>query len=459
MKILTRNIFFAPDDDAGGGTATAIDTSGATNLQTFNEKFSARRPGVKLPADVTLPAMIPTDAEKAADAKAREDARTESQKKIEANKQPVKGPGANVPKILEDKHAAEKERDELKAKLETFEKTDKVNLETKIADLEKKLAEGGNTKEETVALKKKLEETEGKLAERETTLVNEKERLQKKLSFYDAQEDPDFIAKYVVPVTEAYNDAINTFAGDEQKILQLRRALMANSQSLSSTKPEDRVLAEKERNTILSQIKESMDDFSAGQFITAMNQYIRTTVTHAKALQNHEQTTTELKKKRDEMAMTERTRIFDTWNKQFDYTSPTFDEQAKVDDDLKDTLKELKLDPDSEVQELTKVAKRVMIGKATPEESIDLIHKGRIQPALTAKIKALEKVNADLRSTVEKLKGAGTGGGGTGGAGQGGGSGGGSGASEPEKKTLQDKNKKFAASRFGGNLPIARSGE
>ena len=395
MKIKRFQLFLTEDDGGGTGAAATATTeeheepvveTPTEKSKEFYAKFAHNRKELQpQPLETTIE---PVEVKK------------------EETPAPIKKiGGSNVPKILEEKRKAEAEREEFKNRAEKFEKEEKPTLEKKISDLEAQIAEGGHTKAEAKALQDRLDAAESKLVEREASLVNENKDLRSRLCFHDIQGDPDLQRDFVLPVKNAYSEAVDTFQGDQQKIALLRKAALANGAALNATTIEERQAQERERNTILSQIKESMDEFAGGQFSAAINDYIRSTKTHANALMKHEETRSELMKRRDETRAQEVSKTFNQWTNESKRMAPEFDGDIKLEGEVLDTIKELKLDPQEEVQEASKVLEKVITGRASMTESIHLLHRGRVYPALVAKAKAQEHIIKGLRETISKLKG------------------------------------------------------
>lgn len=379
--------FYIPFGDGGGGEGEeTVKIEPSESLKDFNAKFAASRDGVGMLPKPQVKEVI-------------------EEPKVEEKKPEVKKPGSNVPKIIEDKRRAEQERDELKLRTEKFEKEDKPALESKIADLEKRIAEGGNTKAQEEALQKRLDEAEGKLAERETTLVNENKTLRDRLSFHDIQSDPGFQKKYVEPINNAYTDMVESFQADPAKMAVLRKALSANGAALSSKDPSERLAQEKLRNETLSQLTESLGEFERTQFTVAANQFIRGSKVHATALLAHEETRGEITKERQAESAKQRGKVFEEWTSASDQIAPTYDKDAEFDEELSKVMKELKLDPEKEVKASAEIIKRVITARGTTEESVHLLHKGRVYPALVAKVKAQEHMIKEFQETIAKLRG------------------------------------------------------
>lgn len=434
MKILTGSIGmlmhmpFGAGGGGGGDGEEPVKTEVTQEKIDFNARFAASRPGAALsPEEVEL-------------AKAGATPPVEKKEGVPPVEAPParKFPGSNVPKILEEKRNAEKERDELRAKADKFEKEEKPALETKVKELEDKIAAGGHTPAQLQALEGKLAAAETKLAEREEVLVNENKQLRSRLSFHDIQSDPDFQENYVKPMQDAFAEAMDPIRGDDAKTQLLRKALLANSAALSSAKPEERLQQEKERNAVLSQIADTLDDFSKGQFMAAMNAYIRATKEHSAALGEHEKTREEIVKKRGDAMTRQRTEIFSQWTKHNQSVSPTFDPDTEVDEETGKIIKELKLDPDGEVKEAAATIHNVITGQAGMEESVQMLQRGRVYPALKAKLQAREHQIKQLEATIAKLRGTKPAGDSK------------TTKSEAGPTSREEFNKRFAASRPGG---------
>lgn len=427
--------FYEEPTEGGGGGGTGeekVVVEPTESREAFNKKYAYNRPDLDLPPGLPgLPAEKKDETEVVADDKKTLAA---------AEEKPLfKKPGSNLEKILEQKRTAEKERDELKGKADKFEKEDKPVLEKKVADLEKLIAEGGHTREEATKLNEKLAAAEAKLAERETSLVNENKELRSRLSFHDVQQDPDFKEQFIRPMTAAYSEAVESFQGDDQKTALLRNALLANGAALNSKTVEERRANEKQRQVILSQISDSLDEFSRGQFQQAMNAYIRATKTHAEALGKHEEVRKQIVQKRDALMAQKRGETFAQWTAQNDVAVKGFEGDEKFEGELADVIKELKLNPSEEVSKEDALVKKIITGQGTIADSVRILQQGRVYPALNAKVKAQDHLIKGLKATIAKLKGTKPGGDPKDGRE----------AAAETKTTKADFNSRFSASRPG----------
>lgn len=394
--ILSKSILLAPDDDAGGGGGV----SQSDESKAFHSKFSANRPGLELPIGT------PGAKEVSIEEKVVEE-KQEAEEKVIEEKPPLiqpKKPGSNVPKIIEEKRKAEQERDELRARAEKFEKEEKPTLEKKIADLEAKMSEGGHSTEEREKLQARLDAAETKLADREKSLVNENDQLRTRLAFHDIQQDPIFKKKYVQPMVDAYGSAAESFQNDEQKLNLFRRGLMANSAALSSNKPEERAAAEKERNQYFSQILDSLSEFERGQFTTGVNEYIRATKHHAKALADHEETRKETMREAETNRIKETGKIFETWTTANSQLAKNFDPDTAIEPELEEAIKELGLDFGNDLKKSSSTVERVITGRAEINESIEMLQRGRVYPAMKAKVAAQAHIIKGLQETIKKMR-------------------------------------------------------
>jgi hypothetical protein len=319
--------------------------------------------------------------------------------------------GSNVPHIVEAKRKAEQERDELKTKLEDFETKVKPSLDTKIAELTQKIESGDFSPAKEKEFNDKIAALEKEKAEKEESLGNENVKLKSRLRFYDLQNDDTFQAEYVAPVVEAHKAAMEAISGDEPKAAALQRALIANSAYLRATTPEEKSRAARERNSILSNISADMDEFAADNFKMAVRDYIRYSEKHAAALIDHEKTTAEIRGKMQKQAEIGQAQVLESWQSAFKTTKEAYKEDETLSDDEAKMAKELGIDIATQLDQSTKLAARVSVGRSTMMEAIDLIHKGRVYPVLTAKNKALQKQVKDQADLIAKLRKGSTGGG------------------------------------------------
>lgn len=383
------------DDNDDNDSTSTVEASEAK--KDFNARFSPNREGVALTDEqvATLKAAKPAE-------------KKDEPKPGENNEQPpsaAKLPGGNLKSILEAKRKAEAEGAELRTKLDKFEKEEKPALEKKVSDLEAKIAEGGHSPAQLKALEDKLSTAEEKLAERETALVNENRGLRERLNFHDIQSDPDFQTSYVKPMSDSFGEATDPIKGDPAKMQLMRKALIANSAALGAPDAETRLAQEKERNAILSQISDSLDEFSRDQFVAGMNGYIRATKQHAAALVKHEETRQEIIKKRTESQTRQRTDIFSQWTKHNDTVATVFDAEAEIDDETAKIIKDLKLEPEKESKEASLTIKKIITGQAGMVESVEMLQRGRLYPVVKAKLAASEHKVKELEATIAKLRG------------------------------------------------------
>ena len=463
--ILTSGIqtFLKPDDGGGSGgsggegehiheqegdegkESQQVSVDKSERFAKFREQFSVSKnapvdqggkPGNKPSQEAVDQARA--DTERIARERAEQKRQAEqSGEKIREN---TNRPGSNVPKNVEAKRKAELERDDFKTKVEKYEQTEKPAFEAKISELQAKIDEGVSAKKEA-ELTGKITELETQMREKEDSLVNENQNLKKRLAFYNLAEDPDFKEKFEKPVVEAYNEAFETLSDDKQRGL-LRQAIALNAQYLRSTDKAERAQIRNDRDSILTAVQEDLKGFAGQNFFGAMMRYIKGSEVHAQALQDHEATTHSIREKAQEQANKARAERLASWDKTFKVTAQQYDEDAKFTDDEKTILKDLKLDVDNDLKAAELLASNVVIGKSKMEDAIDMIHKGRVYPAMKAKMKVLAKQIADRDAIIAKLRGSGPSGGDTS---QNGGEG--SGSRKPEKQSREEWQRQFSANR------------
>lgn len=413
-------IFTEGEGGGGGGGGEGEGEDKPKNLKEFASQFSVSKVNPMLigkpPTQAQIDAVKKNSGEAIVDdseegeeelsPEEKEEKRKQAQEQLEQQRR--KGPGANKPKILEDKRKAEAERDAAKAEFEKFKK----ESETKINELQAKIDSGKFSEAKEKEFTDKITKLESEIQTERESLTKENQKLKTRLGYYDLAENEDFQKTYMEPVTSAYQDAIDAIGADEAKQGLLDRALMANAAALRAPTPQARLAAEKERDNLLSQIEESLPGFTAKRFASSMGDYIMAAKRHAAALLNHEQTAKEMREKFQQERTKSYARTVETWGKTFDATSSGYDEETKMEKDDIAKAKELGLrDPDEEAKALAIRARKVVTGQGTMDDSIELVQKGRVYPVLKAKLAVTEHRLKDALAQIAKLRKGGTGGG------------------------------------------------
>lgn len=417
-------IFFKPDgDDTGGGDDKPLK---AKNLAEFQSRFAASRVAPLMVGQAPVVEKKPD--EKVADDKVKDEhaddepdddgdedkslvnESPQDRNKRESDERKNKRPGSNIHKILEDKRKAESERDELKKKVTEFEETKKTN-DAKIVELQGKIESGEFSSKKEAEFKGKIEKLEADTAAEREGLVKENERLRTRVSYYDLSEDKTFNDKYVQPVVEAYTAAASAIGNDEKLMELLDRAVSANAHALGAQKKEARLAAERDRDALLTQIEEALPGFTGKRFSAAVGAYIDKTQTHAEALSKHEETAKTMR----EQARTENTtryaKTLETWNNLYTASDTKFLEDAALSKEDAERAKEMGLKWEDELKESSTLGKKVVNGQATPSESIEMVHRGRVYPVLKAQIAVLQARLTAAEKVIDKQRKGGTGGG------------------------------------------------
>ncbi len=379
----------------------AKEGEGPKDLTEFAKKFSASR---------NAPVELGGDPESESN-KERVESFVEGEKKVEEIKaEQKKRPGSNIPQLVEDKKKAEKERDELRAKLDEYETKTKPTLEKQVTDLQAKIDSGDFSAKKESEFQARIAELESKMTEREQAFVNEKSSLKKRLAFHDLSEDEDFRRDYFMPVVKAHTEAATIIGQDKKRQEVLQRALTANSMALRTQDPREREQAESERDSLLSSLADDLPTFSQGRFVAAMGEYISGSRRHAEALINHEETTKEIRKRANEIRDETMAKRYGTWTNTYEKMAGEFKEYDLSDDELK-TAGELGLNVDDELKINENTARQTIAGKGEVTDAIHIIHQGRVLPLAKAKIAILQHENKELKSLIAKLRAGTTGGG------------------------------------------------
>lgn len=422
-------------DDAGGAEEKKVEVPVSEGFAKFNERFSAKRNAPpELGGDVNSETNQKVVDQKIADGEKKEEAKQaseeESKKVDEQGRKERKGPGSNVPKIIEDKKAAEMRVQELEIKIPEYE--------TRIAELQKTIESGKLTAKKEQELESRVTELQAKLETEKDALVNENKRLSSRVSYYDIQENPEFQNQYIHPVVESYNEAADVIGSDDKKLSLLNRAVLANSSSLRANTKEERQALENERDTILSSIAEDMPNFSGQRFSAAMGGYISRSKKLVVALNENEITKVELTKQAQERQEREYASRIDSWDKTYKSLESAYTDDEKLNDDEVKLSKELGLDVEDMLKESAKVAKGALNGSAKMQDAVEILHRGRLYPVMQAKITIRDQMLKEKDELIAKLRAGGTGDSGTA-----------LGQKREESKpaSREDWQKKFSASR------------
>lgn len=340
------------------------------------------------------------------DSEDRQQQREEQVKEGEQKKEEIrkKRPGENVPQIVEARRKAEKERDELQIKVKDFEDTQKPKFEQQIKDLQTRIDSGDLTSKKEKEYADKIIEIEDKLQKRESELLEDNKKLKGRLAYYNLTEDEDFKKSYVEPVVTSYNDAIEIISGDTKKVQAFQQALMLNSQALRASTKEERIEFEKNRNAILSSIADDLDQFSSGNFASAVSRYISGSKSHAQALQEHEKTAEVIKKKANEERDKVISERYSIWDSTYQRLEKQFEPDFEISESEKEVLDELGIDITDEVKNTNHLAKQTIAGNTKLDDAISLVHKGRAYPVLKARITALNKILKSKDELIAKIR-------------------------------------------------------
>lgn len=352
----------------------------------------------------------------AAEAKAKREAEQKTHSEDVAKEGDRKRAGSNVPKIVEDKRQAEKERDDFKAKVEEWETKTKPEYEKKITDLQAKIDSGNFTPTKEKEFQEKIENLERQKKEREDSLVTENKELRGRLDFYDIQSSPDFQKEYIDPVVRAHTGMVTALNGNKKHISLLQQALSANALALNAGSDEERQAAVAARGEAYRAIlNEINDEVLAEEFRGSFREYLQGADRHKKALADHEGTKQRVTKEAKLRADKAYADQLATWGAVYDAKAAAFKEDEVLSKDELDIAKDLGLDPLAELKRNNHIASKVIVGQTSMDEAVEIVHNGRVAPILRARNKILEAQVADLNAVIEKLRGSGTGGGQAGG--------------------------------------------
>ena len=315
-----------------------------------------------------------------------------------------KKPSFTRQKIMETKTLSH-EKEELQKKIEEYEKV-KPELETKIADLEKKLEES-TSKAQSINIEEQIEKLNKEKEEQVGLLLKEKEELQKRVSFYDLTQDPDFEKEYVAPMSELYGLLKRSvLVGEPALAIDLDKALNANVAALQAPSEADRVQQEQIRDEILSTIHDQLPSMKQARFNTAVNDLLIRSEKHADALRNHELTARQVKENRERTFQEQSLKNKNLWKGYYkeaeaiDYSIP---------EEITSVIKSNKLDADVSADD--KLAQAIVEdggSRYSPQEVTRLVRQGKEYKKLVAVTEAYKLREKELLETISKLKGSST---------------------------------------------------
>jgi hypothetical protein len=425
-RILSKSIinYLVPPDDGFDEQEHERDTSGngtqvkegspdyEARKEAFNKKFSA---GVKAPPELGG-AITPEQIEQARLAAERK-GKTAEEQKLEAQEvakgaAEKKGPGSNIPKIIDDKRAAEKERDELRAKLQEFETKVKPELDNKISELQKKIDSGDYTPAKEQEFQSKIEKLEAERDKKEQALVTENQSLKNTIAFYDIQQSEEFQKEYLDPVFQAHTEMVSAINGNPKAEKLLQQALQCNGMAIDAKNEADRRAAIQERGVALAAaIEEINDPILSEQLKSGFRDYIKAADAHKKALRNHVEPKAQAIKMAEQKKQEAYAQQIQVWKGTFESEKGLYAKDEELSPEDKKIALDIGIKLDSDIEKSESTALKVVLGKTDMSDAISMVHKGRVYPVLKAKIAIRDRRIADLEAVVAKLRGGGTGGG------------------------------------------------
>lgn len=322
-------------------------------------------------------------------------------------------PGDNVPAIVEGKRKAEAERDEARAKLQEFETKTVPELNTQIATLQTKIDSGQLTPAKEAELQGKIDALTKEKDDSVKAIKDELETTRTRLRQLSLPDDPIYKEKYLRPMGESI-EVLKNIVGTQPVLQQaLNRALTAQRAYLQASTPEEQTAMQTERDQVLDQMLEGMSSVQQRRLNAAFDRYMETSEAQAIAVAQWEQTDMEVRQESEKRFKDATVRTMQDWEREFDGQAAAYADDIKIDQEIEDKMKELGLKVDVAAEE--KMAREAIQGKLKKGDVVRLIHRGRVQPILVAKLKAKDAIIAGLQETITKLRGSSPGGGSKGG--------------------------------------------
>lgn len=415
-SILTGQIrpqfFFTEDDHADGRTGGQEPVYVGPKTQEFNKRFAPppealRRPPADAPKEEPKAPEGETPESKEAREKASEERRAK-EAPPEGNRhtpgQRPKRPGSNVPNIIEGKKIAEKERDDLKLKIEDYESKKLPELNSRIDELQKKIDSGNFSSAKEQEFQNRINKLESEKATSEEALRKQLSDTQKRLAAVSIVDDPMYKEKYVKPLGESIGILKGVVGSNQVLAGALDRAMRAQKAVLQAGTEQDRTAAEQERDGILESMLDGMPSVQQRRLNSAFDRFMETSENQAVALAEHEATSVELRREAENRFKQGAAQAIEEWSREYESQEGAFEEDFKMSDEVEKIAKELKVAPDMERE--NKFAKAAIAGELKRPDVVRLIHRGRAYAALKAKAAALEHLLADRDATIGKLRGA-----------------------------------------------------
>lgn len=294
----------------------------------------------------------------------------------------------------------------LKEELEKFKKDEIPKYEGKIAELEK-LVENSKTTAEANHYQDQLNRANEEKLELEQNLSQEIQELRSKLDFHDLTTNPEFHKQYVEPIKKSYNDAREIIGNDTSLLNMFQRAINANTSIFNHTNEQDREAAIRDRDEAFEEITNSLGTFKQVRFADAIKDYLNSTINHAQALINHQQTKQDIENQAKRKAQEARTQFINTWRDSYKRAMEEVDKEITISDDIQSYMKEKGIIFDTSRDDAIALAATQQSNEeASVDEMNRLINQGRAYKKLQAQVKALQEMVKEKDSYINKLKGA-----------------------------------------------------
>ena len=298
------------------------------------------------------------------------------------------------------------ENKRLKEELEKYKIEEIPKYTSKIAELEKLVA-NSKTTEESNHYQDQLNKANEAKVELEQTLSKEIADLKSKVEFYDITASEDFQRTYVAPIQESYNEAKKILGNDQQLQALFARALAANTAGYQHQNDEDRVRSFQERDEALDELTNQLNTFKQVRFADQLNNYLKAIDSHANALYNYQATKQEISRKAKEKELKTRADFLNTWRNSYKEQAQAVESEIQITDDIAEYMKEKGIKFDTSRDDAIALAATQQSDEvASVDEMNRLINQGRSYKKLQALVKAQAEILKEKDDFINKLKGA-----------------------------------------------------
>lgn len=320
----------------------------------------------------------------------------------EAKAPEVKKDGGFI-KDLKSKNA------ELEAEIARYKDQELPARQKEIDELKAQIADGG-TKATLDQLRNELKALQDQKSERENELITQVEETKKKLSFYDIQQDPAFIEKYVAPISNSYGHLQVVLGNDQGKMAELNKAIAAHRASLTLKDPAQAQQQYNQAQEIATGIFEQLSGIQQTQFGNAFFQIMTQAAEYQKALDNHEVVKRDLLAEQQRITQNEAYKAKQRWQNALKENGEKIEKDTQYSEEIARVIAAQKIDDSTSIDDqIISAIPEDGAASFPPEDIARVLQQGRGYKKLKAQTAALLHLLKEKDETIAKLRGSSTG--------------------------------------------------